>query len=75
MRALLAAGVSREQIEGALAVCFTFNHGRSAVAYLWVLRPGSQGLRGWREVPARAWLPLITMVDMKRMGGQKWGQI
>jgi AhpD family alkylhydroperoxidase len=25
MRALLAAGVSREQIEDALAVCFTFN--------------------------------------------------
>jgi hypothetical protein len=25
MRALLSAGVSREQIEDALAVCFTFN--------------------------------------------------
>jgi hypothetical protein len=25
MRAVLAAGVSREQIENALAVCFTFN--------------------------------------------------
>lgn len=34
MRAVLAAGVSREQIEGALAVCFAFNTvGRLADAF------------------------------------------
>ena len=38
MRALLAAGVSREQIEDALAVCFTFNTvDRLSRAFGWVV--------------------------------------
>src|SRR5262245_16421728 len=53
MRAVLAAGVSREQIDDALG---------SAGRCLRVLRAKYQGLRGWREVPASARLPL-TMTN------------
>jgi hypothetical protein len=58
MRAVLAAGASRQQIEDALAVCFSFNViGRLAYAFGF-LRAGYQGLRGWRAIPPRARLPL-----------------
>jgi len=58
MRAVLAAGASRQQIEDALAVCFSFHViGRLADAF-GVLRARSRGLRIWREIPPRARLPL-----------------
>jgi uncharacterized peroxidase-related enzyme len=60
MRTLLAAGVSREQIEDALAVCFAFNTmNRLADAFEFFV-PGPKALRGRREVPARPRLPLTA---------------
>jgi AhpD family alkylhydroperoxidase len=61
MRAVLAAGAS-PQLEDALAVCFSFNVIGSVGRCLRVLRAWSQGLRGWREIPPRARLPLSTTV-------------
>jgi hypothetical protein len=58
MRRLLAAGVSREQIESALAVCFAFNTiDRLADAFGFSIAD-SRSLRGRREVPSAPWLPL-----------------
>ncbi len=60
MRAVLAAGVSRQQIEDALSVCFSFNvTGRLADAFGFDA-PGPKGVRGWSEVLAGAGLPLTT---------------
>ena len=60
MRAVLA-GASREQIEDALAVCFTFNTG-DRLPYVRVGRGRSQSLRDWCEVFARARLPMTPAV-------------
>jgi AhpD family alkylhydroperoxidase len=50
MRAVLAAGVSREQIENALAVCFTFNTvDRLSRAFGWVM-PGPKALEAGAKV-------------------------
>jgi AhpD family alkylhydroperoxidase len=59
-RAVLAAGASRQQIEDALAVSFSFNViGRLADAF-GVLRAWSRSLRGWCEIPSRPRLPLSS---------------
>ena len=68
MRAALAAGVSREQIEDALAVCFTFNTIDRLADTFEFFRAGSEVLRCRREVPARAWLPLTMAGSLVSTG-------
>ena len=54
MRAVLAAGVSRQQIEDALAVCFSFNTiGRLADAFGFSF-PGQRPSRRARNTCSRA---------------------
>jgi len=56
-QAVLAAGASRQQIEDAFAVCFSFNViGRLADAFGFVV-PGPEALEAAR-IPPRARLPL-----------------
>ena len=60
MRAVLAAGASRQQIEDALAACFAFNVIQSIGRCLRDPRAWPRRLRGWRGILARARLPLST---------------
>jgi hypothetical protein len=47
MRALLAAGVTKQQIEDALAVCFSFNIiDRCADTFEFYVPPGPKGFAG-----------------------------
>ena len=56
MRALLAAGVSREQIEDALAVCFTFNTvDRLSRTFDWVVRSPKAFQAGAKFLLARGY--------------------
>ena len=58
MRTLLATGVSRGQIEDALAVAFAFKHDESAGRCLRVLGTWAEAVRGRCEIPPRARLSL-----------------
>lgn len=61
MRAVLAAGLSGEQIEDALAVGFAFNTmNRLADAFEFSV-PGPEAFEAGAKFLARARLPLITM--------------
>jgi len=63
MRAVLAAGASRQQIEDALAVCFSFNADRSVGRWLRVLR-GPKAFEAGSRQPARLIRPKFIAASL-----------
>src|SRR5260370_30832622 len=73
MRAVLASGALARADRGCARRLLLVQHDRSVGRCFQLLRVRSQGLRGWREVPARARLPLTNVGsrDASTTGGRE----